>query len=66
MAIVDAFDDPNAEADLAAYRAEFSLPPCTSANRCFSKVGQSGGTSYPQTVNSGWERTHAARVSRLH
>ncbi|HET6870300.1 MAG TPA: hypothetical protein VFH80_30590 [Solirubrobacteraceae bacterium] len=55
IAIVDAFDDPNAEADLAAYRAEFSLPPCTSANGCFSKVGQSGGASYPRTVDSGWE-----------
>src|SRR6185312_13371918 len=55
IAIVDAFDDPDAEADLAAYRAEFSLPACTSANGCFGKVDQSGGTSYPQTVNSGWE-----------
>jgi hypothetical protein len=55
IAIVDAFDDPNAEADLAAYRAQFSLPPCTSATGCFSKVNQTGGTSYPQTVNSGWE-----------
>ncbi|HSC04368.1 MAG TPA: hypothetical protein VLC49_13645, partial [Solirubrobacteraceae bacterium] len=55
IAIVDAFDDPNAEADLAAYRAQFSLPPCTSANGCFSRVDQSGGTTYPQTVNSGWE-----------
>jgi hypothetical protein len=55
IAIVDAFDDPSAEADLATYRAEFSLPPCTSANACFTKVNQTGGTSYPQTVNSGWE-----------
>ena len=55
IAIVDAFDDPNAEADLAAYRTEFSLPPCTGANGCFTKVGQSGGASYPHTVDSGWE-----------
>jgi hypothetical protein len=55
IAIVDAFDDPSAEADLAAYRAEFSLPPCTSANGCFRKVDQTGGTRYPQTVNSGWQ-----------
>lgn len=54
VAIVDAFGDPNAEADLAAYRAEFSLPPCTSASGCFSEVGQTGGRT-PQTMNSGWE-----------
>ncbi|MGN6872745.1 MAG: hypothetical protein ACTHMY_30515 [Solirubrobacteraceae bacterium] len=55
IAIVDAFDDPNAEADLAAYRAEFSLPACTSANGCFSKVDQSGGTNFPRIVDSGWQ-----------
>lgn len=55
VAIVDAFDDPTAEADLATYRAQFSLPPCTSANGCFSKLDQTGGTTYPQTVSSGWE-----------
>jgi subtilase family serine protease len=43
VAIVDAFDDPNAEADLAHYRAQFGLPPCTTANGCFKKVGQTGG-----------------------
>ncbi len=55
IAVVDAFDDPSAEADLAAYRAQFSLPACTSANGCFSKVGQTGGTTYPGTVTSGWQ-----------
>src|SRR5689334_6119463 len=29
VAIVDAFDDPNAESDLAVYRAQYGLPPCT-------------------------------------
>jgi subtilase family serine protease len=36
-------DDPNAEADLAHYRAQFGLPACTTANGCFRKVGQNGG-----------------------
>jgi hypothetical protein len=54
IAVVDAFDDPNAEADLAAYRAQFSLPACTTATGCFSKVNQTGGTKYPQTSTSGW------------
>ncbi len=47
VAIVDAFDDPTAEADLAVYRAQFGLPECTTANGCFRKVDQRGGTNYP-------------------
>jgi hypothetical protein len=53
VAIVDAFDDPNAEADLAVYRQQYGLPACTTANGCFSKVDQRGGTSYP-TPDAGW------------
>src|SRR5689334_12683272 len=49
VAIIDAFDNPNAEADLAVYRAQFGLPSCTTANGCFQKVDQRGGTNYPPT-----------------
>src|SRR5256885_4082688 len=47
VAIVDAFDDPTAEQDLAQYRSFYGLPPCTTANGCFKKVDQAGGTIYP-------------------
>jgi subtilase family serine protease len=57
-AIVDAFDDPNAESDLAVYRAQFGLPSCTSANGCFRKVNQTGGIIYPPP-DTGW----AAEIS---
>ena len=53
IAIVDAYDDPNAEADLAVYRSQYGLPPCTTANGCFKKMNQTGGTSYP-AVDAGW------------
>jgi subtilase family serine protease len=53
IAIVDAYDDPNAEADLATYRSTFGLSPCTTANGCFRKVDQRGGTAYPRR-DSGW------------
>ncbi|HEU5379973.1 MAG TPA: S53 family peptidase [Ktedonobacteraceae bacterium] len=53
VAIVDAFDDPNAESDLATYRAQFGIPACTTANGCFRKVNQSGGTRPPRS-NTGW------------
>jgi subtilase family serine protease len=42
VAIVDAYDDPNAEADLASYRATYGLSPCTTANGCFRKLNQRG------------------------
>ncbi len=40
--IVDAYDDPNAEADLQVYRNAFNLPTCSSANGCFHKYNQDG------------------------
>src|SRR5512132_1241199 len=32
IAIVDAYDDPNAESDLATFSSQYGLPPCTTAN----------------------------------
>jgi subtilase family serine protease len=53
VAIVDAMNDPTAEADLGTYRSQFGLPACTTANGCFRKVSQTGGTTYPAT-DAGW------------
>ncbi|WP_416975791.1 S53 family peptidase [Streptomyces sp. 4F14] len=54
IAIVDAYDDPNAEADLAKYRSNYGLSACTTANGCFKKVSQTGSTSSLPTADSGW------------
>ncbi len=53
VAIVDAFNDPTAESDLATYRSQFGLPACSKASGCFSQVNQTGGTSLPST-DTGW------------
>jgi subtilase family serine protease len=53
VAVVDAYDDPSAESDLAVYRSQFGLAACTTANGCFRKVNQSGGTKPPH-ANGGW------------
>ncbi|MFK0111914.1 S8 family serine peptidase [Streptomyces sp. NPDC091217] len=53
IAIIDAGDDPTAEADLAVYRATYGLPACTTANGCFRKVNQRGATS-PLPPDEGW------------
>src|SRR6185503_17995257 len=44
IGIVDAYDDPNIESDLGVYSRQFALPSCTTANGCFKKVNQTGGT----------------------
>ncbi len=66
VAIVDAFDDPNAFAYLTRFRTDQSLPAMSSCslaaltsltssstNPCFTKVNQSGGTTLP-TADAGW------------
>ena len=53
VGIVDAFDNPKVESDLAAYRRAWGLPPCTSANGCFRKVNQRGGST-PPFPDPGW------------
>lgn len=66
IAIVDAYDAPDAAAHLAAYRTAMGLPTianctlsaltaltATSASPCFAKVNQTGGTTYP-AADAGW------------
>jgi subtilase family serine protease len=52
VAVVDAFDDPNAESDLGVYRSFYGLSACTTANGCFAKVNQTGGTAPPGASGS--------------
>jgi len=54
VAVVDAGDDPTAEADLAVYRATYGLPACTTANGCFRKVNQAGAAA-PLPSDQGWD-----------
>jgi hypothetical protein len=54
VAIVDAFDDPNAEADLGVYRSTYHLSACTTANGCLKKVNQTGQQGNYPPPDSGW------------
>jgi len=65
VAIVDAYDDPTAESDLATFSSQFGLPACTSQSGCFRKVNENGGTSYP-AVNGGWALEIALDVETVH
>ncbi len=52
IALVDAYNDPSAEADLATYSKEFGIPECTAVSGCFKQVnedGEAGNLPFPQT-----------------
>ena len=66
VAIVDAYDDPNAYTNLTRFRTDQNLPTLpscdlatltsltsSSGSPCFTKVNQTGGTSLP-AADSGW------------
>lgn len=64
VAIVDAYDNPYAESDLATYRSAFGLAPCTTANGCFRKVNQSGGSRMPRG-DVGWGQEIALDIDMV-
>jgi hypothetical protein len=59
VAIVDAFDDPNAAADLATYRRQWGLRACDTATGagCLTTVNQEGAAKPlpPTDPSGGWE-----------
>ena len=64
VAVVDAYDDPNAESDLGVYRATFGMPPCTVANGCFRKADQRGGARFP-AADAGWAQETSLDIEMI-
>ena len=60
IGIVDAYNDPNIQADLAAFDKEYNLPTAS-----LTVVNQTGGTSLPQT-DAGWSLEIALDVEWAH
>jgi len=52
VAIVDAYDQPDAATDLAFYRKTFGLPACGTG--CFTKVNQEGQQKNYPSGDEGW------------
>ena len=53
IAIVDAYDDPNAAGDLATYRSRYGLSECTKANHCLKQINHFGEEyRYPEASTS--------------
>ncbi len=63
IGIVDAYDDPNIESDLAVFVKQYSLATCTSSNGCFRKV-YAAGVAPP--VDSGWSLEISLDVEWAH
>lgn len=55
VAIVDAYNNPNAAGDLATYRSHFALPACTTSTGCLRIVNQSGAGKLPRD-NAAWSQ----------
>jgi hypothetical protein len=59
IALVDPYNDLEAEADLRAYDEEFALPECSAGNGCFEQVNQKGEKGKPPFPSSVGERRAA-------
>jgi autotransporter-associated beta strand protein len=73
IAIVDAYDDPNALSDLNAFSSTYSLPQFdVSGGPTFEKLNETGGTSLPGTdtkfngTNSDWELEESLDIEWAH
>ncbi len=66
IAVIDAYDDPTAEADLGVYDARFGLPACTSANGCFRKLNEQGQTGPLPAENGEWATEVSIDVQMAH
>lgn len=62
IAIVDAYDDPNAAADLAYFSSQFGLPYSDSK----FKVVYAGGSAPPVDPTGGWELEEALDIEYAH
>lgn len=59
VAIVDAYNDPDAASNLSVYRSQYGLPPCTTSNGCF-KTQQ-----YTTRTNTGWVEEESLDVDMV-
>ncbi len=66
VALVDAFDDPDIEADLGTFDSQYGLPACTSENGCFTKVSQTGSTTELPEGEPGWALEISLDVETVH
>lgn len=65
IAIVDAYDNPDAESSLKVFDNTFGLPACTTGNGCFSKL-YSGVSKHRLRADPGWALESSLDVEWAH
>jgi subtilase family serine protease len=63
IALVDAYDDPNAESDLAVFSQQFKLPVASTSNGFFHKVYATG---HKPAANANWSAEISLDVEWAH
>ena len=66
MAIVDAYNDPNINADLQTFDSQYGLAACSTTNGCLQVVNETGGTTLPANDTTGWSLEETLDVQTVH
>lgn len=66
VAVVDAYNDPNINADLQTFDSKYGLATCSTTSGCLRVVNQSGGTTPPANDAQGWSVEESLDVEAVH
>lgn len=66
VAIIDAFNDPNINADLQTFDSQYGLLACSISNGCLTVVGQTGTSALPSNDTTGWSVEESLDVEAVH
>lgn len=66
IAIIVAYDAPNAELNLNTFSSRFGLPACTTENGCFKKVNEYGNTSPLPQYDQLWAQEADLDLQAVH
>ena len=65
VAVVDAYNDPHAAADLKIYRQQYGLPACTAASGCFRKVNEKGQQGPYPAADRNWAEEESLDIDMV-
>ena len=67
VGIVDAYNDPNINADLQTFDSNYDLPACSTTNGCLTVASQTGSTtSLPSDDTTAWSVEESLDVETVH
>jgi subtilase family serine protease len=66
LAIVDAYNDPDINADLQTFDKQYGLATCSTTSGCLRVLNQTGGTTPPANDTQGWSVEETLDVEAAH